>query len=48
MAGLVDKRGAWAKGLIMEIENEDIIVKKSKHGKKSIIYKVKLLFEKLV
>lgn len=28
LLGLVDKSGVWAKELIMEIEREDIIVKK--------------------
>ncbi|MCM3737005.1 Tn7-like element transposition protein TnsE [Bacillus cytotoxicus] len=46
--GLVDKSGVWAKELIMEIESEDIIVKKAKHSKKGILHKAKLLFRKLV
>lgn len=45
---IVDKSGVWAKELIMEIEGEGITVKKVKHSKKSIMYKAKLLFEKLV
>ncbi|MFA2811722.1 Tn7-like element transposition protein TnsE [Bacillus mycoides] len=48
LSGLVDKSGAWARELIMEIESEDIIVKKAKHSKKSITHKAKLLLEKLI
>ncbi|MGN4437704.1 Tn7-like element transposition protein TnsE [Bacillus cereus group sp. MYBK69-1] len=48
LLGLVDKSGAWAKELIMEIEREGIVVNKAKHSRKSIIHKAKLLFEKLI
>ncbi|MGY2611206.1 Tn7-like element transposition protein TnsE [Bacillus pretiosus] len=47
LLGLVNKSGAWAKELIMEIEKESIVVNKAKHSRKSIIHKAKLLFEKL-
>jgi len=48
LSGLVDKRGAWAKGLIMEIEREGIVVKKAKHSRKSFKYRAQSLKGKLI
>jgi hypothetical protein len=48
LSSLVDKSGAWVKELIMEIEREDIVVKKTKYSSNNIKHRAQSLKGKLI